>query len=271
MVSLGSFTIYWYGVFYVVAFALAYVLLGRLPRWRGLVLDRAQRLELIAWGAVGTVLGGRLGYVLLYEPLYYLAHPLEIVQLAQGGMSSHGGFIGVAVALWFFALQMKRGWLSGTALAERNSEGPQPIAGLGEAELSEDREGPGETGPASRYLQVLDIVIVPAALGLALGRLGNVINQELYITPLAQLVAIAAPLLVAAVCYWHLTHRAAPGTTVGLFLVLYSVARLGEELLRESEWPLIAEVVTRGQLYTLPFLLAGLYLLKDEVNHSRSR
>jgi phosphatidylglycerol:prolipoprotein diacylglycerol transferase len=121
------------------------------------------------------------------------------------------------------------------------------------------------------YFQLLDVIVVPAALGLALGRLGNVINNELYITPLAQFIAVASPILIAGFCYWQLRHHQRPGKTTALFLILYSLSRFGEEWLRAPEWPLIFGVLTRGQLYTLPLFLLGLYLLKDEVSRPSSR
>ena len=118
---------------------------------------------------------------------------------------------------------------------------------------------------------MLDVVVIPAALGIALGRIGNVINGELYLTPRAQLVALGAPLVIGAICYWHLRHEHRPGKTAGLFLLLWSLARFGEEYLRAPEWPLVAGFLTRGQVYTLPLFLLGLYLLKDEADRSSSR
>lgn len=248
IVALGPVTVYWYGLLYVVAFGVVYFVLPRLQRYRGLTLNRPQILELVTWGAVGVVVGGRLGYVLLYAPLQYLAHSAEIFFLSQGGMSSHGGFIGIALAVWL--------WARSSLLCPAKPEGEVGT-----------REG---KGGFSSYLALLDIIIVPAGVGLALGRLGNVINQELYVTPLAQVVALASPLIIAVFCYWHLRRIQQPGTTTGLFLVLYSLARFGEEWLREPEWPLVGGWLTWGQLYTLPLLLVGLYLLKDEVHRGHT-
>lgn len=251
-VSLGGITVYWYGLLYVAAFGVAYVLIGRWQRYRGLALSRVQLLELITWGAVGVIVGGRLGYVLLYEPLYYLQHPVEIIQLSHGGMSSHGGFVGVAVATWFFSRVLAR-------------HAPPPGGAV----------APAGGGPPARHphrvARLLDIIVVPAALGLALGRLGNVINHELYITFLAQVVAVGSPLIIALLCYWHLRHTVRPGKTTGLFLVFYSLARFGEEYVRELDWPLVSHWVTWGQVYTLPLFLLGLYLLKDEASRRHSR
>src|SRR4030095_4013785 len=65
-------------------------------------------------GGFGVIMGGRLGYVLFYKPLYYLANPLEIIQVWAGGMSFHGGFLGVLLALWFFARHRHKRWLEVT-------------------------------------------------------------------------------------------------------------------------------------------------------------
>src|SRR5260221_13267176 len=69
---------------------------------------------MLFFGVFGVILGGRLGYVLFYKPLYYLAHPLEVLAMWQGGMSFHGGFIGVLLALAFFAHRRHKRWLDVT-------------------------------------------------------------------------------------------------------------------------------------------------------------
>ena len=70
--------------------------------------------DMLFYGVFGVILGGRLGYVLFYKPLYYLAHPLEIFAVWQGGMSFHGGFLGVLIALWFYARARSKRWLDVT-------------------------------------------------------------------------------------------------------------------------------------------------------------
>ena len=105
----------WYGLMYLVGFVL-FVVLGKhrarqnlLTGWHPRDVD-----DMLLYGVFGVILGGRLGYVLFYKPLYYLAHPLEILSVWQGGMSFHGGFLGVLVALWFFARSRRQ------ALARRH-------------------------------------------------------------------------------------------------------------------------------------------------------
>ena len=111
-VSLGPVAIRWYGLMYVVAFVL-YIVLGKLRVRRGLGngLDVKDVDDMLVWGIFGTILGGRLGYVLFYKPGHYLAHPLEILQIWTGGMSFHGGFLGVLLAVWLYCRLKGKRWL----------------------------------------------------------------------------------------------------------------------------------------------------------------
>ncbi|TSC79388.1 MAG: phosphatidylglycerol:prolipoprotein diacylglycerol transferase [Candidatus Peregrinibacteria bacterium Gr01-1014_25] len=236
-VSVLGFPIHWYGILYACGFALAWVLLPRLQRHRGLTWLRGDFEHLLAAGVLGVLLGGRLGFVLLYEPRYFLAHPLEILSVWNGGMASHGGFVGVALALFL----VMRG-------RERD------------------------------LLKIADIAVVPIALGLALGRLGNFINQELYGIPTAlpwgimipgveelrhptALYAIGKDLLIALVCFAHLRRSGSRvGGTAGLFLLLYGMLRFGLEFLRDQPYGWIdfgVASLTPGQVFTIPLIAAG--------------
>lgn len=251
-----GFEIRWYGVMYALALAAAWWAWPRLQKYRGLALSRDEQIELLAWVAGGVVLGGRLGYVLFYEPAFFLRDPVEIFALWHGGMSSHGGILGVALALWMFA-RVKR----------------------------------------IDFWQLADVAVVPAALGLSLGRMGNFINQELYgtVTNLpwgvevpgaegmrhpVQIYATMKDLLIAGVLYWHLRGRltiAKPpypplpggcaGRTAGLFLILYGLLRFGLELLREQEWETWAGL-SRGQWLTVPLILLGIAILRHCVRRN---
>ena len=102
-IHLGSFGIHWYGLMYLVGFGSAW-LLGRWRITRGKShLTQRDLEDLIFYGVLGVVAGGRLGYVLFYKPAYYLAHPLEITFLWEGGMSFHGGLLGVLVMMFWLA------------------------------------------------------------------------------------------------------------------------------------------------------------------------
>ena len=108
--QIGPLAVRWYGLMYLVAFA-AFWWLGRR---RGTLADApvkpAQVEDLLFHGVVGVIAGGRLGYVLFYKPAYYLAHPLESIAIWQGGMSFHGGFLGVLVAMALYARRHHIDW-----------------------------------------------------------------------------------------------------------------------------------------------------------------
>lgn len=103
-IHLGPLAVHWYGLMYLLGFGL-FLWLGNLrvksqpwSGWSGKDLD-----DFLTWAVLGVVLGGRLGEVLFYQPAYYLQHPAEILMVWKGGMSFHGGFIGVLVAMALFA------------------------------------------------------------------------------------------------------------------------------------------------------------------------
>ncbi|MFZ2989370.1 prolipoprotein diacylglyceryl transferase, partial [Ideonella sp.] len=109
--QLGPVAIHWYGITYLVAFGLFLFLAGlrtRKPWFADAGWTRRDVEDLLFFGVVGVVLGGRLGYVLFYKPAYYLQHPLEIFAVWKGGMAFHGGLLGVAVAMALFAWLRKR-------------------------------------------------------------------------------------------------------------------------------------------------------------------
>jgi phosphatidylglycerol:prolipoprotein diacylglycerol transferase len=239
--QLGGVTVYWYGALYVMAFVLTACFLPRLQRWRQLALNRDQRWWLLVAGTAGVLIGGRLGYVFLYEGGYFLTHPVAVGALWQGGMSFHGGLVGVGVALWFFSrIQRISFW------------------------------------------KITDVAMVPVALGLALGRVGNFINQELYgtLTSLpwgvtiegvggvrhpVQLYAAGKDLIIAAVCYALLRReKIQDGVVTSVFLMLYGVFRFVVEFWREPIYApfLIGSLsLTPGQFLTLPLVIIGMFVL----------
>ncbi len=107
--AIGPLSVRWYGLMYVCAF-IAFVALGRIHARRRPELgwNRDMIDDLLFYGILGVVVGGRLGEVLFYQPGYYLSHPAEILAVWKGGMSFHGGFLGVLVALAWFARKTGR-------------------------------------------------------------------------------------------------------------------------------------------------------------------
>ena len=107
-----EFSLRWYALAYIVGIVLAWRIsraaITRPALWRGTPPLTAPQLEdLLTWVILGIILGGRLGFVLFYQPGYYLSHPAEILQVWQGGMSFHGGFLGVVVAAWIFTAKYR--------------------------------------------------------------------------------------------------------------------------------------------------------------------
>lgn len=217
VISFGQFAIHWYGVMYATAFWIAYALLPYLGKLRGLNISRDSYTWLIVYGALGVLIGGRLGYAVFYEPGFFISHPLYVFAIWLGGMSSHGGFIGVAVAMWMWAKKEK-----------------------------------------VDIFAIADIITVPVAIGLALGRFGNFINQELY-RGYDAFWDIGAMLVTAIVCYAMLRKGSRSGFVIAIFLVIYSVSRFFLEYLRVQEWSYTIGL-TRGQFLTIPVFAIGVLL-----------
>lgn len=240
-VQILGFGIHWYGILYLVGFLIGWFLLPRIQKYRDLELSSDEWSSILSAAVLGVILGGRLGFVLFYDPQYYLAHPAEIFAVWNGGMSSHGGFIGVTIALWI-ALR-KKSW--------------------------------------QERLRIADLAVVPIAIGLSLGRIGNFINQELYgtVTTLpwgimipgveglrhpTQIYEMLTDLFTALLCFLSLKRSNwKPGQTLSLFLILYCIFRFLIEFLRVQDYPLTqigAITLTRGQLLTIPVFLIGVAL-----------
>jgi len=114
-IQLGPLAVRWYGLMYLLAF-MQIVILGKFRARQNLLTGWHPRDvdDMLFFGVIGTILGGRLGYVLFYKPFYYFAHPAEVLAIWQGGMSFHGGFLGVLIGLWLYARNRNKRWLEVT-------------------------------------------------------------------------------------------------------------------------------------------------------------
>lgn len=198
--------------------------------------------DLVFYLAVGVIAGGRFGYVLFYNPLFYLAHPLDIFALWDGGMSFHGGLLGVLVAGWFYARKTGR-----TFLGVGDFLTPLCIPGLGFGRLgnfiNQELWGRASDLPwAMLFYTAPDTPRHPS-----------------------QLYEFALEGVLLFVIVWIYSSRPrTPGKVSGLFLLLYGVFRFLVEFFREPDAHLGAvalDWVTMGQILSIPMILLGFYLL----------
>jgi len=242
--SLGPLSVRWYGLMYLVAF-IQFVLLGRLRiRQRGGPMSNEQLDDLLFYGVLGVIIGGRLGQVLFYEPGYYFAHPLEIVAVWKGGMSFHGGFLGVLVAMTLWAKKAGLRWLTVTDFIA-------PLVPLG---LAAGRVGNFINGEL--WGRIADPSLPWAMVFPQSGTNDPRHPSQLYHVGLEGLALFAF--------LWLWTARPRPtGAASGAFLIGYGCFRFITEFFREPDHGIFGQsyAVSMGQWLSLPMVLAGIALL----------
>lgn len=249
--SLGPFAVRWYALAYIAGLIFAVWYMKRLVSNAGLwggtrpTATPPQIDEFFVWLVLAVVIGGRLGYVLFYGPAYYFSHPLEIVRMWDGGMSFHGGFLGVVVAAYTYGRKIGAGLDRmldlGAAVA--------PV-GLGLGRLANFIN-------AELYGRASDVpwaVIFPSdALGLPRH------PSQLYEAALEGLVLFIAVRIA--------THRygalAYPGRASGIFALGYGLSRIAVEFAREPDAHIgyILGFITMGMILSLPLVAVGIWLL----------
>lgn len=248
-IELGPFAIRWYALSYVAGILFAWWYMLRLVSnarlWGGTSpLEKRDVDDLILWITLGVVLGGRLGYVLFYNPAYFIAHPAEILQVWTGGMSFHGGFLGVVLAVLVFA------WWRGrpvSAMADI-SAAATPI-GLMLGRIANFINGELWGRPAD----------VPWAMIFPLAGPEPRHPSQLYQALMEGLILF----LVLRI----LTHRFEslnrPWLTTGTFLAGYGIARIIGEQFRmpDAHIGFLWGRLTMGMLLSLPMVLIGLAII----------
>jgi phosphatidylglycerol:prolipoprotein diacylglycerol transferase len=245
-VSLGPVAIHWYGLMYLLAFAL-FIALGRLrirqphiaaAGWKKEDLD-----DMLFYGALGVVIGGRLGEVLFYNPAYYFSHPAQIFAIWKGGMSFHGGFLGVMAAMVLWSRKAGR-----------------------------------------HLMDVMDFIAPLVPLGYAAGRIGNFINAELpgrladpslpwamiwpnvdalprHPSPIYQALIDGVLLFIVL---WLYARKPRPRMAVsGVFALGYGCARFFTEYFRIPDYEVTVAgfTISAGQMLSLPMIVLGIALL----------
>jgi len=242
-VEIGPLAIRWYALAYIAGILLGWWYIHRLNR-RHAVMARTDVDDFVVWATLGIILGGRLGYVLFYQPGYFLANPAEILFVWQGGMSFHGGLLGIGAAVVVFARRRRIKLLSladlvacaapiglffGRIANFINAELYGRVSGVPWAMVFPNA-GPEPRHPSQLYEAALEGLLLFVVLLI-----------------LARLPAV----------------RARPGLLTGVFLVGYGAARSFVELFREPDAFLgyLPGGVTMGQVLSIPMILVGVALL----------
>jgi phosphatidylglycerol:prolipoprotein diacylglycerol transferase len=241
-ISLGPLAIRWYGLMYLAAFAAGLLLGKHRAKTRPDAGWTVQQMDdVLFYTVLGVILGGRLGYVLFYKPGYYGSHPLEIFFVWQGGMSFHGGFLGVLVAMVLFARKTGKPWLGLMDF----------IAPLVPTGLAAGRLGNFINGElVGRPTDVPWAMIFPQV-------------DKLPRHP-SQLYEFALEGLALFVLLWWFSARPRPrGAVSAMFLIGYGAFRFVAEFGREPDdfLGLLALDFSMGQWLSMPMVLAGIAML----------
>jgi phosphatidylglycerol---prolipoprotein diacylglyceryl transferase len=247
--SVGPLTVRWYGLLFVGAFLVGQWMLGRIFAAEGVPRENAERLMIHA--LLGAVIGARLVHCLFYEPQYYLSHPLAILRIWEGGLASHGGTLGMLLALWF---------------AARTAQ------------------------PRLPFLWLIDRVSMPAALGAVFVRFANFLNSEIVGIPtlgqwgvvfesvdalprhpaqLYEAVAYAFIFAVLLALYRRSGKRTPEGLLFGVLMVLVFSARIVIEFFKTPQAAYeTGQFFSVGQYLSLPFVMLGAAMIFRAVRRS---
>ena len=238
--SIGPLAIRWYGLMYVLGFVAAWILARKRSQQSWSVIKLEQVDDLIFYSMLGVILGGRLGYSIFYGWEDWLQDPLYVFKITQGGMSFHGGLLGVITAMWLYGRR---------------------VLGKG-------------------MLQITDFAAPLVPIGLGTGRLGNFINGELWGKPTdlpwafnvngvglhpSQLYEALLEGLLLFIILWVFSAKQRPHMAVSaMFLLCYGAMRFWIEFVRvpDIEFGYLAfGWITMGQVLTAPMLVLGAVLL----------
>ena len=249
--SIGPLVVRWYALAYVAGLLFASWYIKRILRdgrlWGGRkpTLAPQQMDDLFIWTVLGVVLGGRLGYILFYDPLRFLAQPADMLRMWEGGMSFHGGFLGVVLALYLYG--------------RKTGAGLDALLDLGAASV-----------PAGLFLGRLanfingELYGRPSGMPWAMVFPGDQLGvprhpSQLYEAGLEG-VALFAAVRIATHRFGALQY---PGRASGIFALGYGLSRIIVEFFREPDAHVgyIAGFITLGMLYSLPLVAVGIWLL----------
>lgn len=240
--QLGPLSVRWYGLLFATGFLFGYYQVERMFKFENIELKWLE--SLFIYMIVATIIGARLGHVIFYGWDYYSQHPLEILKVWHGGLASHGGTLGIFIALIFWSRKISK----------------------------------------RHVLWVIDRVVVPTALVAAMIRTGNLMNSEIYgvqtslpwgfiferngetvakhPTQIYEALAYLLTYVVALYLYWKTGARKREGLITGVFFVMVFLSRFLIEFIKEDQEAFEAAMaLNMGQWLSIPFILGGLFLI----------
>lgn len=258
--TIGSKEIRWYSLMFIIGFGIGYKIVERM--WRRESINPKWIDPLLYYTLIGTVVGARFGHCLFYDPGYYLSHPIEILKVWEGGLASHGGVLGIIVAIYFYSKHVSR----------------------------------------QSMLWTFDKLVVPTGLVAALIRIGNLMNHEVYGHPTdlpwgfrfienlhawrqgaepifsapshpTQIYEAVCYLLTFVLCMWLYFKKEAwkkEGLIFGIFMICIFTARFFIEFLKNNQEDFEAAMpINMGQCLSIPFIVMGIYFVVRAWRRSR--
>lgn len=258
--TIGSKEIRWYSLMFIIGFGIGYKIVERM--WRRESINPKWIDPLLYYTLIGTVVGARFGHCLFYDPGYYLSHPIEILKVWEGGLASHGGVLGIIVAIYFYSKHVSR----------------------------------------QSMLWTFDKLVVPTGLVAALIRIGNLMNHEVYGLPTdrpwgfrfienlhawrqgaepifsapshpTQIYEAVCYLLTFVLCMWLYFKKDAwkkEGLIFGIFMICIFTARFFIEFLKNNQEDFEAAMpINMGQCLSIPFIVTGIYFVVRAWRRSR--
>jgi phosphatidylglycerol:prolipoprotein diacylglycerol transferase len=245
--DLGLVQVRWYGLMYLVGFlgGWYYGVKRSADLWRGWKEDDVG--DMLFYVALGVILGGRIGYILFYDFAHYVDYPLDMLKIWQGGMSFHGGLLGVITAVWLFGRKINKGLLEITDFMA-----PFVPIGLGAGRIGNfiNSELWGKPAPDDSAWAML--VYDPSVQTLV----------AKYPTQLLE--SLLEGLVLGIILWWYSRTERPLGAVSGMFLLFYGIFRFTVEFWRMPDVQLgylVWDWVTMGQILCLPMIAGGLYLI----------
>jgi phosphatidylglycerol---prolipoprotein diacylglyceryl transferase len=241
IVTIGPFTIRWYGLLFALSFVVGFQIMTVF--FRKEKRNENDLNDLIWYMIIGTVLGARLGHCFFYNPIYYLSHPFEIIMVWKGGLASHGAAIGILTAIYLFVRKKKEYtflWILDRIVITAALGGF--FIRMGNLFNSEILGKQSSVPWAFIFASVDNVPRHPA-----------------------QLYEAIAYLLVFGFLFWYYNHTKAnfkPGMIFGIFLVFVFLFRFFVEFIKEDQTYFEQDMVLNmGQLLSIPLIFAGLFLV----------